>query len=131
MYTFVSFYAHKNKNINYNQISPNSINTEFLLPFFSHDSPLRLDPSQRIQNNLDDPSQLVIQQLDILKLAYWIWQQPVRAIVVFTLFQIYAKDPAKFICNNRNLIMSEEQVWKFSFQLICFLIYQAKYFCII
>ena len=51
MHAFVLFYARKNKNVNYNQISPNSINTEFLLPFFynfSHDSPLRLDPSQQL-----------------------------------------------------------------------------------
>ena len=27
-------YAHKNKNVKYSEISPNSINTEFLLPFF-------------------------------------------------------------------------------------------------
>ena len=55
MHAFVLFYFHKNKNVNYNQILPNSKNIEFFLSFFKifyHDSPLRLDVSQPMLKSL-------------------------------------------------------------------------------
>ena len=60
MHTFVLFYVHNNKNINYNQISPNSITKEILLPFFRIFSmiPLydRIHPSQPMLKSLYDKS---------------------------------------------------------------------------
>ena len=59
MHAFVLFYAHKNKNINYNQISlkldKHRILATLLLNF-SHDSSLRLDPSSYMLSPFNNTS---------------------------------------------------------------------------